>query len=491
MQNLIDSVGSLSARERKALAVMLKQKGINLYGIAPIFRREPGEPLLPSYAQQRQWFLWQLDPTSSAYHLPTALHLHGALDLPALQRALTALVARHESLRTRFEEVAGQLQVMLLEPWAPMLDVRESTGEAWQAALAEEVAQPFDLATGPLFRVAVWRLGEQEHGLSLVLHHSIADGVSLQVMVDELVGLYSACREGAGAQPPALTVQYPDYALWQRQWMDAGERERQLAYWAERLRGEPQVLALPADRPRPAQQSFAGATLQVTLDPPALTRLKAFAQGENLTLFMLLLGSFQALLQRYTGQADIRVGVPIANRHRAETEGLIGFFVNTQVLKAEVDDALGARALWRQVRQAALEAQEYQDLPFEQLVEVLQPERSLSHNPLFQVMFNHQVQGQARQLEQAGLRIEAVAWENRNAQFDLTLNTAEHPGGLEAAFTYATDLFDAATVERLAGHWQQLLQAMVNAPDTPLADLPLLSASERSQLVEGFNATAV
>ncbi|WP_425262427.1 condensation domain-containing protein, partial [Pseudomonas delhiensis] len=494
VQKLIESVGSLSARERKALAVLLKQKGINLFGVAPIFKRDATEPLLPSYAQQRQWFLWQLEPGSAAYNLPKALRLKGRLDLAALQRSFAALIARHESLRTRFVEVDGQLLQCITPPWCPELEPLTpamATEVAIQEHVTREVARPFDLACGPLLRTSLLRLAVDDHVLLLTLHHSVGDGWSMQLLADELVQLYAAHAEGRQPDLPELPIQYADYALWQRQWMDAGERERQLAYWRQRLGSEQSVLALPLDRPRPLQQSFAGASWHIELDDEALRALKGLAQRENVTLFMLLLASFQVLLQRYSGQSDTRVGVPIANRGRVETERLIGFFVNTQVMRAEVDGQASFRDLLRQVRQAALEAQEYQDLPFEQLVEALQPERSLSHNPLFQVMFNHQSEERKEsRVQLPGLSVEGLEWENRSAQFDLSLNTVEHARGLSAALTYATDLFEPATIERMARHWQNLLRAMIESPQQAVGELPMLDAGERELVLKQWNATA-
>ncbi|WP_370003030.1 condensation domain-containing protein [Pseudomonas sp. N2-3-1-14] len=406
MQALIESVGSLSAQQKKALAVMLKQQGINLFEIAPVFKRQEGEPLRLSYAQERQWFLWQLEPQSPAYHLPRALRLKGQLDRAALQRSFDALVARHESLRTHlYQDVDRVLQVVRPELH---VDVAYETADALplEAWVQAQVAQPFDLEQGPLLRVKVLQLAPDEHVLVLVLHHIVSDGWSMQVMVDELVQLYVAYSQGKDVRLPELPIQYPDYALWQRSWMEAGEKERQLGYWRERLGGEQPVLELPLDHPRPAVQSYRGARLDISLNAALVNGLKALAQREGVTLFMLLLASFQTLLYRYSGQSDIRVGVPIANRNRAETERLIGFFVNTQVLKADIDGQMTFSQVLAQVKQRALEAQSHQDLPFEQLVEALQPERSLSHNPLFQVMFNHQTEGHKAQAAQQlpGLR---------------------------------------------------------------------------------------
>ncbi|SMQ25052.1 amino acid adenylation domain-containing protein [Pseudomonas helmanticensis] len=488
MQQLIESVGALSPEKRKALAILLGKQGVNLYGIAPVFRRGDAEPLLLSYAQERQWFLWQMEPHSAAYHIPTALRLRGALDLPALQASFAALIERHESLRTGFalDEQGKALQV-IHAPFAlalPVQDVQGIDEKALKALIQTEIAEPFDLLQGPLLRVRVLRLGAEEHVLVAVQHHIVSDGVSMQVMIDELIQLYAGRRRGQATALAPLPIQYADYALWQRSWMEAGERERQLAYWTERLGGEASVLELPLDHPRPASQSFRGASLDISL-PVAISKgLQDVARREGVTLFMLLLASFQTLLHRYSGQNDIRVGVPIANRNRKETEGLIGFFVNTQVLRAELDEQMPFNQLLQQVKQHALGAQAHQDLPFEQLVEALAPTRSLSRSSLFQVMFNHQTAAAAEQpsVQMPGLSVEPVSWDSHTAPFDLTLDTYESAAGLSASLVYATDLFDAATITRMAAHWQSLLAAIVARSDQRIGELAMLGGDEFARL---------
>nr|AAB60198.1 pyoverdine synthetase D [Pseudomonas aeruginosa] len=492
MQALIEKVGSLSPQERKALAVLLKQQGVNLFEIAPVFKRQDGEPLRLSYAQERQWFLWQLEPESAAYHIPSVLRLRGRLDLDALQRSFDSLVARHETLRTRFRLDGDEARQEIAASMALPLDI-VALGPLEEGALARQVettiARPFDLERGPLLRVSLLRLAEDDHVLVLVQHHIVSDGWSMQVMVEELVQLYAAYSRGLEVALPALPIQYADYALWQRSWMEAGEKERQLAYWTGLLGGEQPVLELPFDRPRPVRQSHRGAQFILELDIDLSQALRRVAQQEGATAFALLLASFQALLYRYSGQADIRVGVPIANRNRVETERLIGFFVNTQVLKADLDGRMGFDELLAQARQRALEAQAHQDLPFEQLVEAFEPERSLSHNPLFQVLFNYQSEargnGQAFRFDE--LQMESVQFDSRTAQFDLTLDLTDEEQRFCAVFDYATDLFDASTVERLAGHWRNLLRGIVANPRQRLGELPLLDAPERRQTLSEWN----
>ncbi|KAB0788936.1 amino acid adenylation domain-containing protein, partial [Pseudomonas aeruginosa] len=479
--------------ERPVLADFAASLESQAASVAPVLQVLPRVAELPlSHAQQRMWFLWKLEPESAAYHLPSVLHVRGVLDQAALQQAFDWLVLRHETLRTRFEEVDGQARQTILANM-PLRIVLEDCAGASEATLrqrvAEEIRQPFDLARGPLLRVRLLALAGQEHVLVITQHHIVSDGWSMQVMVDELLQAYAAARRGEQPTLAPLKLQYADYAAWHRAWLDSGEGARQLDYWRERLGAEQPVLELPADRVRPAQASGRGQRLDMALPVPLSEELLACARREGVTPFMLLLASFQVLLKRYSGQSDIRVGVPIANRNRAEVERLIGFFVNTQVLRCQVDAGLAFRDLLGRVREAALGAQAHQDLPFEQLVDALQPERNLSHSPLFQVMYNHQ-SGERQDAQVDGLHIESFAWNGAAAQFDLALDTWETPDGLGAALTYATDLFEARTVERMARHWQNLLRGMLENPQASVDSLPMLDAEERGQLLEGWNATA-
>ncbi|MBC3413316.1 amino acid adenylation domain-containing protein, partial [Pseudomonas sp. SWRI51] len=453
----------------------------------------PAIPVLPrdaalavSYAQERQWFLWQMDPHSAAYNVPVALRVHGRLDVQALQAAFDHVITRHEPLRTTFDDRGGQLR-QFIHPSLSLPVALEHLPAHDDAAVAAwvdaQVREPFDLVRGPLLRVKLATLSEQQHVLVIVQHHIVSDGASLEVLVDELLLGYQ------GRQGEALPVQYADYAAWQRQWLDSGERARQLAYWTAQLGAQQPVLELPFDRPRPARRRLQGAHHQFHLSQGLSTGLHQLAKAQDATLFMLLLSAFQALLHRYSGQHDIRVGVPVANRNRAETERLIGFFVNTQVLRAEIDSTQGFTGLLRQTRQAALHAQAHQDLPFEQLVEALAPERNLSHSPLFQVLFNHQHAANGER-EWGDLRIEPLQWDSATAQFDLVLDTSETAQGLVVSLAYDTDLFDRATIERMAGHFTNLLQGIVAQPEQAVAELPLLGTAERERTLLTWNATA-
>ncbi|WP_426172795.1 amino acid adenylation domain-containing protein [Pseudomonas sp. DWRC1-1] len=475
--------------QREQFYQRLQSRGMSFAQMPIASIREDGQHLPLSYAQERQWFLWQLDPDSAAYHVPGALRLSGRLDKAALQRSFDTLVARHASLRTRLH-LDGEQRAQEVLACAEIQIVESTVEEANLKALVEaEIARPFDLQQGPLLRVSLFALSEEEHVLVLVQHHIVSDGWSMGVMVQELMQLYAAYSQGQDCALAPLPIQYADYALWQRSWMEAGEKARQLAYWREQLSGTQPVLELPFDQPRPAQQSFRGARQDIALEPALAAGLKALAQREGVTMFMLLLASFQAFLYRYSGQPDIRVGVPIANRNRVETESLIGFFVNTQVLKADLDGQMSFAQLLQHTKRRALEAQAHQDLPFEQLVEALQPERSLSHNPLFQVMFSHQANSTAAAQQLPGLRVANLEWDSHSAQFDLSLDTQESGEGIWASLTYATDLFSAATVTRMGEHWLSLLRDAVANSALPLQDLATLNAHEREQILCQWNAT--
>ena len=488
MQQLLDSVKSLSARERKALAVLLKRQGVNLYGVTPIFPREPQEVAALSFAQQRQWILWQLEPHSAAYNIPLALRLHGTLNVEALRLSLQALIARHESLRTTFRQDGEQPVQFIHTPGDFMLDVEcLASGESLQDVVDREAREPFDLEQGPLLRVRLVDVGTDDHLLMLTQHHIVSDGWSMPIMIDELLQGYQAANLGRAVEQVPLPVQYADYALWQRNWLEMGEQARQLDYWTAQLGDEQPVLELPTDRPRPALPDHQGARLDMQLDAALLASLKTLAREQGITLFMVVLASFQALLHRYCAQDDVRVGVPVANRNRPETEGLIGFFVNTQVLKARFDDHLTVAGLLQQVKQTVVQAQAHQDLPFEQLVEALQPQRDPSRNPLFQVACNHQTQSRSETRQLPGLRLEHQVSDKHTAQFDLTLDTCERENGLDASLIYATALFDAPTIERMAAHWRNLLEAMSKNASQRIADLPILSGEERQRTVQQWN----
>ncbi|KWW14624.1 non-ribosomal peptide synthetase [Pseudomonas putida] len=479
-QQLGLDLGLHSLFDTPDLAAFVAAAGQQVVTAGRIAPRPAGQRRVPlSYAQQRQWFIWQMDRDSSAYNLPMAFQVSGELDLVALQRAFDSLAERHEVLRTRFEQADEALLQVIEEPAPVALEVEDCTG-ASEARIRQrvehELHRPFDLERGPLLRVRVLHCGAERHVLTLTLHHIVADGWSIPLLVGELLQAYSAQRNGQPLALPAMPIQYADYALWQREPEQTEEYRRQLVYWRERLGGEQPALELPLDHPRPAVRDAAGATFKLALGPERLAALQALARQEKVTMFMLLLASFNLLLHRYSGAGDIRVGIPTANRNRLETENLVGFFVNTQVIRTDLDGLDSVQGLLAQVRDSVVQAQSCQDLPFEQLVDAVRPERSLSLNPLFQVMFNHQsgVAEQASEhLRAAGLQLRSLDWDNCNTHFDLTLNTVEDAAGLRASFTYATSLFEAATIERVAGHWLALLDALLAHPYARLCTLEL------------------
>ncbi|HEF4763026.1 TPA: non-ribosomal peptide synthetase [Pseudomonas putida] len=486
----------LPLEKRQMFLAALHKEGVDFARFPIPASVEADDRQALSYAQQRMWFLWQLDPQSGAYNLPGAVRLTGRLNRSALEQAFASLVARHETLRTVF---APQIDDSLLQvpAKAPLVidqvdfsalpaDERE---QAVARAAEEQSLLPFDLGTGPLLRVTLLKLAEQEHVLLLTLHHIVSDGWSMNVLIDEFIRCYDAFDAGTQPQLPLLPIQYSDYALWQRRWLEAGEQARQLDYWQAQLGDEHPVLELPTDHPRPAMPSYRGTRYEFAVDGQLAEQLRATAQKYNITLFMLLLGAFNVLLHRYTGQRDIRVGVPIANRNRAEIEGLIGFFVNTQVLRTQLDGQTRVDELLRRIKDTALGAQAHQDLPFERLVEALKLERSLSHTPLFQVMYNHQPQVAdiSTVTTQSGLALGAIEWQGRTTQFDLTLDTYEKGGKLHAALTYANDLFDPETIARMAQHWTHLLQGMVSDASQRISDLTMLEQAEYRRIVHDWN----
>lgn len=484
-------LGELAAEVRRVLASGQRSPR-SAIPVLPAERR--AGPLALSHAQERQWFLWQLDPKSTAYHVGVALDLSGPLHAEALGAAFGDIVARHESLRTVFRAAADGSVSQWLQPVSQfalrhvdLRDLRDLPAHEREAAAIEHAsrvhAEPFDLGEGPLLRAALIRIDEARHLLVVVAHHIVSDGASMQVLVDELGAGYAARAKGEAPRFEPLLIQYADYALWQRDWLAAGEAARQLAYWRAQLGDEHPVLALPTDHPRQAVASYRAASHAFEFDATLVERLRATAQAQGATFFMALLAGFQALLHRYTGQQEVRVGVPVANRHRSETAGLIGFFVNTQVLRASVNGRASLAQLLAQVREAALGAQAHQDLPFEQLVEALQPQRSLSHSPLFQVMLNHLREGADTLRALPGLEARERRMEEGAAQFELVLDIRERAdGSTGAVFTYAAELFEPATIERIAAHYRALLEALASDSAQALGDVQWLDAAQQRQL---------
>ncbi|MBE1162009.1 non-ribosomal peptide synthase/polyketide synthase [Dyella acidiphila] len=453
---------------------------------APIPHIGRDRPLPLSFAQQRLWFLDQFESRRGIYNIPAAVRLRGSLEVAALERTLNEIVRRHESLRTSFVLV-GDEPVQVIAPALSLpLEVIDLDETQARALMQEEVSQAFDLATGPLIRFRLIRLAAQEHILLFTVHHIVSDGWSMGVVVREVAALYPAFMQGQPSPLPELPIHYADFAHWQRQWLRGEVLERQRRYWKQRLAGSPGLLPLPTDRPRPSSPSHAGASVPFAVPAVLVSRLHALGSSTQSTLFMVLCAAFNVLLARYADQTDICIGTPIANRHRGDIEELIGFFVNTLVLRTEVDLGGDFHTLLQQVRQHTLDAYAHQDVPFEQLVEVLQPERNTSYTPLFQVMLAlHNTP--LDELALPGLAMSAVESETVTAKFDLSLSLLESRDGLQGHFEYSTDLFDAGTIERMRDHFARLLQAIVAEPQAPVGDLAMLSEAERQQLLYRFN----
>ncbi|MFG6449832.1 condensation domain-containing protein, partial [Roseateles sp. BYS180W] len=451
-------------------------------------RRGPGAL---SFAQGRQWFLWQLDPQSNAYHVSGGLRLTGRVDESALAEVFEQLVRRHAALRTVYRTSgSGDVEPQVLDAATFTLEVTDlqSVDASVREAQALDAARsfnerPFDLEQGPLLRVGLIRLGQNERLLVVVMHHIASDGWSMQIIVDEFAVLYRARVQGIEPALAPLSVEYVDYAVWQRRWLEAGAASRELAYWTGQLGVDAPALQLPTDHPRSAGARLTAALHQMALSGELTSALHRRASALGMTPFMLLLAAWQGLLHRWTGQNDIRVGVPIANRHRAQTESVVGFFVNTQVLRAQVDPRMSLTQLLEQAREAALGAQAHQDLPFEQLVEALQPDRIAGQHPLFQVMFNHARDDYSALQQQPELTMEPFALPDQAAQFELSLETNELPGGgIAATWVYAKELFEPSTIERLGRHYVAMLQTLIEQPLLTVSAVPLMGAAEQAQL---------
>ncbi|HKX32261.1 MAG TPA: amino acid adenylation domain-containing protein, partial [Blastocatellia bacterium] len=459
---------------------------------------ERGAPLPLSFAQQRLWFLAQMEGASRAYHIPRGMQLRGELDRVALRRALDRIMERHEALRTNFVLVGGEVtqSIGAIEGRRFQLvehDLRRrmNAREELDELIGQESGAAFDLGAGPLIRGRLIRLSEDEHTLLITMHHIVSDGWSVGVLMNELSRLYGAFLRGEADPLPPLGVQYADYAVWQRSWMEGEMLRRQIDYWKEALAGAPARLELPADRPRSATQNYAGASARLELDEKLATGVKGLSRRYGTTLFMTLLGGWAALLARLSGQEDLVIGTTTANRGRVEIEKLIGFFVNTLALRIDVSSSPTAGELLGRVKAQALRAQQHQDLPFERVVEAVRPDRSLSHSPIFQVAFAWQNAPEgAREL--SGLEVRALPEAPQvTAKFDLTLSLWEAGRTIVGGVEYAVSLFEAVTIERYLGYFRALLEGLVADDGRAVDRLPLLSVSERRQVIEQWNETAV
>ena len=461
----------------------------------PILPRARDTELPLSYGQQRLWFLDQFEPNSAIYNIPTALHLQGTLKVAALEQSLQEIIHRHEALRTNFITVDGKPSQIIQTQTNWTFSVVEyqhlyTTEQkiAIQQLAQKQLIQPFNLATEALIRATLVVLNKTEHVLLVCMHHIVSDGWSMGVFVQELAAQYNAYSQGQTLPLPPLPIQYADFAIWQRQWLQGDVLQRQLSYWQQQLADAPALLVLPTDRPRPAVQSFAGAYQQFALSNQLTRGLIQLSQEQGVTLFMTLLAAYDTLLYRYTGVADILVGSPIANRDRSELEGLIGFFVNTLVMRTNLSGNPSFCELLGRVREMAMDAYSHQDLPFEMLVEALQPERDLNHTPLFQVAFVLQ-NAPMSQFELTGLTVSPLVVEGTTSRFDLTLSMENTATGLVGLWEYNTDLFDGSTIERMTGHFMTLLEGIIANPEERISQLPLLTQPEQQQLLVEWNST--
>ncbi|MBE9229223.1 amino acid adenylation domain-containing protein, partial [Phormidium sp. LEGE 05292] len=491
----------------------LQQQNLQLSS-PPLLPRDNQSDRSLSFAQTRLWFIDQLEPNSALYNIPAALRLVGSLDVAALEQSFQAIVQRHEALRTNFIAVDGQptqiihgeanwkLSVVNFKDLSPNQlvgaglvnnfcteqTISEQNPPLLLELLQQQALAPFDLAKDCLLRATLIVLSPDEHILSLCMHHIVSDGWSIGVFVAELTALYNAYTLQQQSPLSPLPIQYTDFAIWQREWLQGEVLQTQLSYWQNQLADAPPLLSLPTDRPRPAVQTYQGAHQEFALSAELTQKLTILSQEQGVTLFMTLLAAFDTLLYRYSGQTDIVVGSPIANRNKSEIEGLIGFFVNTLVLRTDLSNNPSFAQLLDRVREVSLAAYTHQDLPFEMLVEALQPERDLGHTPLFQVMFILQ-NAPLPELELGELTLSPIDLESAIAKFDLTLSMQSTPTGLVGMWEYNTDLFDGSTIERMTGHLVTLLEAIVTNPETPISQLPMLTSSEQQQLLVQWNDT--
>jgi amino acid adenylation domain-containing protein len=490
---------NLNDKRRALLETLLQKEGVEVLRPDRIPKHDPNEPLHLSFAQERLWLINKLAPSSTPYNIATAIRLTGELDKAALAQSLVEVVRRHESLRTTFALDNDGRPVQVIAPpdllfkmiERDLSNVPESEKEAEAKRLARiTTSEPFELSQGPLLRAELLRLSDNDHVFVVATHHIVSDAMSVDLFVNEITTLYEAYSHGRTSPLPELTIQYADFAQWQRKKITSDVLKEQLAYWKDRLAGAQSVLALPTDRPRPLIESHRGALEDFELPASLLDAVRELSKQENATLFMTLLAAFQTLLSRYSGLKDIVVGTPIANRSKAELERLIGFFVNTLVIRTEFHDGENFRELLQRVRDTALAAYAHQDVPFEKLVEELQPQRNLGHQPIFQVLFTVQNMGE-RSGSSAfrGLRLKSLDFDSGTAAVDLAWIVEEKPNQFLIRVQYSTDLFDSGTIARMIANFETLLSAIVANPLQDLSKQPLLSERERRELLVEWNDT--
>src|ERR1051325_4711949 len=490
--NRAELLKRLSPDQRALLLKELQKEAAQTNGNHDIPRRPQPGPIPLSFSQQRLWFVTQIDPETPLYNVPEAIELNGELNVAALEQSLNEIIRRHDALRTVFTTVERQ-PVQICTPGrrlslnvVDLTHLPATTREACARRLLEaEARRPFDLGHDLLLRATLVRLDRQRHWALLTLHHIVADGWSMGVLIRETAALYQSFAEGKTSPLPELSIQYTDFTQWQREWMQGERLSSQLEYWKQQLADTP-PLELPTDRPRSAHTTLAGARLEFTLPLTLSNALKRLSDREGVTLFMTLLATFKVLLYRYAQQEDIVVGTAIANRHHGETEHMIGFFLNILVLRTKLSSNFTFRDVLQRVREVALGAYEHQDLPFDKLVEELQPERQLNRNPLFQIVFAVHT-GLAGELNVPQLNVRQLPATSQTSKYDVSLEFVDTENSLSGFLEYSTELFTAETIERLLTHYQTLLEALVNDPQQSITHLPLLPKQERQQLLRGLN----
>ncbi|HEX8190486.1 MAG TPA: condensation domain-containing protein, partial [Pyrinomonadaceae bacterium] len=506
MDELAKLPGALTPEQRALFHQRLRRQRSPAPAGRAITRRAGASTYPLSFEQEQLWVYNRLEPDLPVHNLNHSLLLRGALDVAALSRSFEEVMRRHEILRSAFVDEGGH-PLQVVAPAAPgilkvvdlgALPDAERRARVTRMAV-EQAREPFDVTRRPLMRATLLRLADDEHALLLTLHHIITDWWSFKILYKELSALYEAFSEGLASPLAELPIQFGDFAVWQREHLQGELLESLLAYWRRQLAGAPAALALPADRPRPANQTFRGLRRQFTLPPGLTDSLKALSREAHVTLFTTLLAAFQTLLHRYAGQADILVGTPLASRQRGETEGLIGFFLNNLVLRADFSHDPTFSELLAQVSRTVVEAYRHQELPFRKLVEAIAPERDLSRTPIFQANFvflNAQspvagsIDTHRPAVEFGGLTVSELNVQPATAEFDLTLVLEDFPDGLAGFFEYNTDLFEGETVARMVGHLHTLLGGIVSQPSRRVSALPLLTQAERQQLLVGWNDTS-
>lgn len=489
MDDLYKKLSELPQEKRRLLEAMLQEQGVDLSKLLIVPQSRDGNQFPLSYSQQRLWFLDKLEPDSALYNIAPALRLKGPLNVSALTRSFSEIIRRHEVLRTVFHEIDGEPVQIINPPFEmeiPVVGLEDVSADRLDDKIrtlaVKEATTPFNLSTGPLMRVRLLRISEEDHVLLVTMHHIVSDNWSTGLLIRELMALYDGNVNGTSVRLPDLPVQYADFAAWQRKWLSGKTLENQLTYWKKQLAGVDTVLNMPLDFPRPAYMTTNGDYITFSLDEETSARLNNLARQNDVTLFMLLTALFEVLLYKYSGQQNFCLGTPIANRNRQETETLIGFFVNTLVLRADIAGDLSFTGLLKYVKETTLNAYAHQDLPFETLVESLQPERNMSTSPLFQVMFvlnNAPMQS----LQLSGLDIELLEFENKTSKFELILNAYEDKTGLKFKLEFNTDLYLPDTINRLISHYRQLISSVLDNPGARLSDLEMMTVDEKHLLL--------